>query len=167
MPLRVARKGDTVQYRNADGETQNVVVDGMQGAAPATPTSSSGTGGTLASSTTFGYKMTAVIDMAETAPSAEKTEATGVAENAVTLDWSAVTGATSYKIYGRTSGGPWGFLAEVTDLTYTDTGAATPGAAPPVTDADSIGFKGPHDRVERSSVQKATAMKQANRYYLR
>jgi hypothetical protein len=173
MPLRTAQMGDTVQYRNAKGGTQNVVVRGVAGAAPATPSSSTaGAGGTLLDSTTYGYKLTAIVNGAETAASAQKTQATGAAQgndNTVTIDWAAtpVTGATAYRIYGRTNNGPWGLLAEVSGATtsYVDTGAATPGVAAPMT-TDHVGFKGTHDRVARTTVLKATGAHQTDRYYL-
>lgn len=167
MPVREARVGETVQYRNQDGETQDAVVRGKQGAAPTAPTGTATTGGTLAGSTTFGYKLTAVVNVAETAASAEEQAATGVADNAINLDWSAtpVTGATSYKVYGRTAGGPWGFLAEVTGTSYLDDGSDTPGASPPATDAAAIGFRGAHDRVVRNSVAKATTTEDTDVYF--
>ena len=58
----------------------------------------------------------------------------GVATSgAVTVNWGAVAGATSYNVYGRpaSSGGTYGLLANVSTNSYTDAGTpATPGAAP-------------------------------------
>lgn len=173
LNVPVPKVGVTVQIRNAAGESMNAVVlkRGSDLPVPAAPSSSTlGSGGTLLDSTTYGYKITAVVDGTETRPSAEKTQLTGAAQgndNTVTLDWTAtpVAGATSYRVYGRTSGGPWGLLATVTGTTYTDTGAAVPGAAAPGSGGDHIGVYGPHDGVERIRVEKATALRQADRYY--
>lgn len=173
MPLRFARKaGDTVQFRDASGHTQNVIVGGSAGPAPATPTSTTNTtGGSLAATTTYGYKITAIVNYAETQASAQRTQLTGAtATNTVTIDWAAspVPGASAYRIYGRTQGGPWGLLAEVAGsaTSYTDTGAATPGASP-ASAPGTIGFKGMHDRVVRNAVPPATTMKSVNAYFAR
>lgn len=91
-------------------------------------------GGTLVAAT-YGYKVSALGLYGEGLPSAEKTQVVpaGTSTNTVTLTWAAVAGATGYRVYGRTSGGPWGLLATVDEftLTWTDTGAGTPGAAAP------------------------------------
>jgi hypothetical protein len=92
------------------------------------------TGGTLAAGT-YSYKVTAVDANGESTPTAAVSITTTGATSTVTVDWLAVNGATSYKVYGRT-GGSWGLLATVTAPTtvYIDTGADTPGAAPPQSD---------------------------------
>jgi hypothetical protein len=174
MALRAARKiGDTVRYRNTNGESQNVLVSGLAGLAPTAPTPSTATtGGSLAATTTYGYKLTAIVNGAETRPSTEVTQLTGgTATNTVTLTWtgSPVAGATAYRIYGRTSGGPWGFIAEVTGATtaYTDLGSITPSAtilAPTTT--DHVGFSGFHDGVARTTIPRATTMKSVNAYFV-
>lgn len=107
-----------------------------QTAAPTISSSSTAnTGGTLAQSTTFGYKLTIATPAGETTPSAEKTQATaaGTATNTVTLNFAAIPAGCTGKIYGRTSGGPWGLIgtAAAAATSFVDTGAATPGAAPP------------------------------------
>jgi hypothetical protein len=174
MPLRTARKaGDTVSYRDTLGRTENVVINGIAGAAPTAPVPSTNTtGGSLAATTTFGYKLTAVVGGVETAASTQVTQLTGAgATNTVTLTWTAapVAGATAYKVYGRTNSGPWGFIAEVTGATtvFTDTGSQTPSAtvlAPTTT--THVGFRG-HDESLRTAVPKATTMKDTNAYFFR
>lgn len=174
MPLNnpIPKSGATVQIRNSAGESMNAVVlkRGSDIATPPTPTSSTNTtGGTLADATTYGYKITGIVDGTESVPSAQKTQATGAGPtgtHTVTLNWTAMTGATAYKVYGRTSGGPWLLIATVTGLTYTDTGAVTPAGAPPA-NTDHIGVQGPHDGVDRTRVEKATALRQGDRYYYR
>lgn len=172
MPLRTARKaGDTVSYRDTLGRTENVVINGIAGAAPTAPTPTTSTsGGTLAATTTFGYKLTAIVGGVETQSSTQVTQLTGAgATNTVTLTWTGtpVTGATAYRVYGRTQGGPWGLLTEVTSATtvYVDTGAATPGVAAPST-TTHVGFRG-MDELLRPAVVKAITMKDTNAYFFR
>lgn len=57
---------------------------------------------------------------------------TGTTTGSVVLNWPAVTGATGYKVYGRTVGAELLMASLGAVLTYTDTGSATPsGALPP------------------------------------
>lgn len=64
-------------------------------------------GGT-AGTTTYGYRVAAVNAKGTTIAAATVTTATGpaalTATNKVTISWTAVPGADSYKVYGRTSG---------------------------------------------------------------
>lgn len=69
-------------------------------------TSQADTGGFLPASTTYYYKVTAITDVGETTVSTEVSQATGAAAPAthtVTINWTAVTGATGYKIYRGTT----------------------------------------------------------------
>jgi hypothetical protein len=62
------------------------------------------------------------------------TEQSGVvasgATGSVALSWGAVTGATNYKIYGRTQGAEL-LMATQAGTTFTDTAALTPSGALP------------------------------------
>lgn len=167
MPLRTAlkRRGDTVSYRAPSGKTYNVTILGEQ---PGTPTlnvpTTQTTGGTLGAAVATSYRMAVVINGAESQASAAQGVTTGAgATNQVTLTWSAVPGAQAYRIYGRTAGTQL-FMAEVPGgtLTFVDTGAITPAGALPV--AGEVGGKIGGRSV---SMIKATAMRQADRYYLR
>jgi len=60
----------------------------------------------------------------------------------VDLSWNAVSGASSYKIYGRT-GGTELLMATQAGTTYSDTGATTPSGAQPATDGRA-NFANPH-----------------------
>lgn len=65
--------------------------------------------------------------------------ATGSNDGVVNLSWTAVTGATGYEVYGRTSGSEL-LMATITNpatLTYQDTGAITPAGALPVANTSS------------------------------
>lgn len=101
---------------------------------------SSGTGGVLGAAT-YGYKVTAVNANGETTPSAEATVTVASGStNENTVNWTASTGATGYKIYGRTSGGPWKFIAQVGAVTtYVDTGVIVPTYAPPTANTTDSG----------------------------
>lgn len=59
------------------------------------------------------------------------TNTTATATNTVTVNWGAVTGATGYKVYGRTAAGELLMASVGAVTTWTDTGAATPAGALP------------------------------------
>jgi hypothetical protein len=91
------------------------------------------TGGTLASSTTYYYRVSGINAGGETLPNTETSKATGAGTetNTVTVKWSALTGATGYRIYGRSTGAEL-FMAEVGAVTeWTDDGSVTPAGAMP------------------------------------
>lgn len=132
MPARRGFRGDNVIYRDAQGHSIAVVLAGGQGDAPPTAPVAvgSGTGGTLAAAT-YAYKYAYVKDGIESPVSAVSNSyvATG-STSSVVLTVTAVAGATSYKIYGRT-GGSFLLLNTLTAPTviYTDTAADTPSGA--------------------------------------
>jgi hypothetical protein len=105
------------------------------GAMGALGSSANTTGGALVAGT-FGYKVAALSAYGEGAASAEKTQAVTGTTASVTLTWTAVTAGTNnpvygYRIYGRTSGGPWSKIADIAATgspTYTDLGTITPDA---------------------------------------
>lgn len=100
---------------------------GTQISAPAAPTLAATTG-TLAAAT-YTYTVTATNAQGETIASSTAA-ITLSATGGVTVSWTAVAGASGYRVYGRISGSV-GLLASVTGLTYTDSGSATPGVASP------------------------------------
>ncbi len=100
---------------------------GTQVSAPGAPTLGATTG-TLAAAT-YTYTVTATNAQGETIASSSASITLG-ATGGVIVSWTAVAGATGYRVYGRTTGS-LGFLSAVTGLTYTDSGSATPGAASP------------------------------------
>lgn len=143
MPAtRIARRGDTVAYRNAKGKTRNgtVIADTK---APGQPSSStSGTGGTLAAGT-YSYRITFVAFGVETAPSVAKTQTTTGTTSTVTIDVTNVvnTNATQWKVYGRTSGSEvlMGTVSLPTK-TFVDDGSVTPSGALP-TDTGNVSLQ--------------------------
>lgn len=173
MPLRTPKVSHTVSYRNAAGKTTDAVVLGRQESAPPQPASSTATtGGTLADAT-YSYRVSAVIGGFETAASPAKTQVTtGGGASTVTVNWTTIaasapySGATAFKVYGRTGGSEL-LMATVNmpTTTFTDTGSVSPsGALPTVT--GSVKLKLIHAKQVVTAI-KATAVRQINRYYVR
>ena len=137
MGVKRGFRGDNVIYRDADGKTMAVILTGGQGDAPPTAPGAvgSGAGGTLAAAT-YAYKYTYVKDGVESPPSSASTGVvTTGSTSKVDITVTAVTGATQYKIYGRT-GGSFLLMTTLTapTVTYADTGSATPTGAAPTAD---------------------------------
>lgn len=89
------------------------------------------TGGTLAAGTYF-YVITATNANGETVKSNEVSQVTTGATSTVGLSWTAIVGATGYKVYRSTATGTEALLATLGAVTsYTDTGAATTAPTPP------------------------------------
>lgn len=112
------------------------VFNGTLLAAPGLPVATPATtGGTLTAGTYY-YKVTALNANGETTGSPEVSATTTGSTGSVVLTWTAVTGATSYKIYkGTTAGGEANYFTSTT-ATYTDTGSAgTAGTVPAVNTA--------------------------------
>jgi hypothetical protein len=81
--------------------------------------STSGSGGTITAGT-YRYVVTAINANGETLASNEQTITTSGSTSTVTVTWSAVTGATGYKLYKTAAGGGTG-----TELLYKTVGAVT------------------------------------------
>lgn len=104
-------------------------------APPVVAAAPSNAGGTLThAASPYDYVVTAVNANGESLPSTAVTPTIAAGTTgSVVLTWPAISTASSYRVYGRASGSV-GLLATVTNPTYTDTGAASPGAAPPGAD---------------------------------
>lgn len=82
----------------------------------------------ISGSTAYGYRVSAVDDESESIACPTASTMTGNAvlseSNYNLISWTAVAGATSYKVYGRT-GGSGQLLAtvEVPEVSYQDTGS--------------------------------------------
>ncbi len=126
--------GQEVYYGTTEA---NYFTIGTNLTTPGTLTPSTATtGGTLPESTTYYYKIVALDASGDiTALSPEASQATGATTttNTISLSWTAVTNATSYRVYkGTTSGGENQYFT-VTTNAFTDTGAAGTTAIPPTT----------------------------------
>jgi hypothetical protein len=105
------------------------------------PLTTATSGGTLAAATYF-YVVTATTAVGETTGSDERSVATTGAASTVTLAWTAVPGATGYKVYRSTSAGTEVLIATVgVVLTYTDTGAAAGATTVPTTNSTVVSLK--------------------------
>jgi hypothetical protein len=94
------------------------------------------TGGTLAAGT-YWYRVSATRGSEETLASAQSSITTTGATSTVTVNWGAVTGATGYKVYGRTQSAELFMIALGNVLTWTDDGTITP--AGPLPTANTTG----------------------------
>lgn len=172
MPLRTPKVGQVVSYRLPSGKTTDVVVMGRQEAAPPQPASSNAsTGGTLAAAT-YSYRITAVIGGLETLPSVAKTETTTGTTSTVTINWTALaattpySSATAFKVYGRTGGSELLMgTVNMPTTTFTDTGSVTPAGALPTAVNQVRGKLVFYKQI--LTMVRATAAKQASRYYAR
>lgn len=112
-------------------------------ALPGSPAvTTSATGGTLAASTAYSYVLEAVYANGQSGPTTAVAVTTGTGTtNSNTVTWTVPSGATSVNVYGRVSGS-LGLLANVAGggTSYTDTGSATPGVAPPSVQSQTIPF---------------------------
>lgn len=107
-------------------------------ATPSPTATATATGGSLASGT-HSYRMTALNEIGETMPSTAVAVAVTGATSQITLTWSAVSTATSYAIYGRTSGSEQLLAtASAGATTWTDTGSGTPSGALPTASTAQI-----------------------------
>jgi hypothetical protein len=155
QPDLIKRYTVSIQFGTWDPELEWLITGGTILTSTATPltamgtlsSSTAATGGVLTAGT-FGYKVSALSQYGETAASAEKTQviASG-STNTVTLTWTTVTGAVGYRIYGRTSGGPWraiGMVAQSGSPTFTDLGTATPDVnfSAPTVDTSGVAVNG-------------------------
>lgn len=170
MPAtRTARRGDTVSYRAANGQTFNgQAIGDTKAPATAPGSSTNASGGTLAAAT-YSYRVTFRYGTLETAPSPAKTQVTTGSTSTVTVDISGMSipqGATSWRVYGRSAGTEL-LMGTVTLPTaqFVDDGTVTPAGALP-TDTGAVNllmFSQPN----LTGVVKATTYKSVSAYFNR
>lgn len=117
--------GLRVRDLTLDGNAANVTGPRPIAQVPGAPTFAAAAG-TLAAGT-YAYRVTAVAGQGETAVGRWAQITLGAA-GGVAVSWPAVTGATAYRIYGRSfsqAGSPFLQLAQVTVTNWTDDGSAT------------------------------------------
>ncbi|MGH7136013.1 MAG: hypothetical protein ACREHD_09750, partial [Pirellulales bacterium] len=111
--------------------------------APAAPTLTPSSGGILTAAKYY-YEITALSPSGETTPSPEQSVTVG-ANGEVTVNWTAVAGASGYNIYRGTASGGETLVgaANAAATSFLDTGAASPpainsaGVSPPVQNTPS------------------------------
>ncbi len=96
--------------------------------------SAPGAGGVWAAAQVYGWKITALNAIGETIGSAEVTVNVNDLTKTVTLTWTTVPGATSYKIYRTATAGTYTspvFRSSTAATTFVDDGSAVSSGAPP------------------------------------
>jgi len=179
MPLQQVTKTKdqgrvTVIIRDAKGKTKSGVVR-LASPRPAAPVLSapagSITGGTL-NAGTYWYRVSATVGGIEGLACVEQSGVVASGSTgSVALTWAAVSGATAYKIYGRTQGAEL-LLASQAGTTFTDDNSLTPsGALPTMAKATATVDTNASNYAPQgglTAVPQATSMKGAGpKYYLR
>ena len=105
-------------------------------------------GGAIPLGTTYYYVVTALGANGETMPSNEQTVTTTAANQEVVVSWTAVAGATGYKIYRSTTSGSYASPSLLTTISsgattsFIDVGTATTVGTPPVQTMFTLTFGG-------------------------
>lgn len=112
-----------------------IYIDGLR--APTNSAfSTASTGGSLSNGTYY-YRVSAYNSQGETLPSTETsiTISGGTSTQTVTVNWSTVTGAVGYRVYGRSTGAEL-FMQQILSgtTTWVDTGSVTPSGSMPTSD---------------------------------
>lgn len=151
-----------VLYRNVDGSILNANIVGFTTGAISTPAAPTVTPQGTAGGTAYSYRIVARNSSGVTLPGTAGTTATGnatlSAANFNRVTWSAVTNAESYDVYGRTAAGEL-LIANVSGLTYDDTGAITPAGALPGGNTTGAGY---NVRVPSLKTSKAAIVNPGN-----
>lgn len=96
-----------------------------------TVTATPALGGTLTDATPYYYKVTALNATGETTGSPEATATTASPNLSIALSWTAITGATSYRVYRGTAPSGESVYFSTGTNSFTDVGAAgTAGTVP-------------------------------------
>jgi len=124
-------KGETIPQ--ATTKTQALTAISAPGAPAATPSESGG----LIGPGTYFYVITALTANGETLKGTESTPGAAIvgATGSVALSWTAVTGASTYKVYRTTASGTYGdpsYIANPAANSYTDIALNPSAGAPPV-----------------------------------
>ena len=132
VPLNAATC-DCVDIVNDTGQPIEYIRNGQSPIQPPVQAAAAtaGTGGTLAAATYF-YVVTAIGPAGESFKSNEQSVAATGATSSNTISWSAVPGATGYRVYrGTAAGAESVYYAVGAVTTFLDTGAANTVGTPP------------------------------------
>lgn len=99
------------------------------------------TGGSLVAGTYY-YRVSAINAVGETLAFAEQSQVVpaGTSTNTVTVNWTAVSNATGYKVYGRDTGAELLIATVGAVTTYIDDGSVTPAGALPASNTTGGGY---------------------------
>lgn len=103
---------------------------------PVTVTPTPGSAGTMAAGVKS-YRVSALNARGETLTSNAATATTVGATGSVSVAWSAVAGATSFNVYGRTAGNEL-LIANAAASPFVDTGAIAPAGAVPAANTTGL-----------------------------
>ena len=133
----------SVLYRHIDGQVYDGYIVGQQVGALSTPGVPTVTPQGTTGATTYSYRIVARNSSGVTLAGTGGTTATGNATLSATnfnrVTWSAVTGAESYDVYGRTAATEL-FMVNTTALTFDDIGTITPSGALPGSNTTVTGY---------------------------
>lgn len=118
---------------DANGRLGDLKIAETQLFGPVSVSISIATGGSLPLSSQY-YQVTAILPDGETSPSEEVSIIPSGGNQTAAISWSAVSNATSYRIYRGSEPGREAYLAQTSSTSYSDTNATTTTAQPPVTD---------------------------------
>ena len=142
--VEVTNKTTLVRRPGYTSYIKNSIIDPSILAVPVVASASTvNSGGSLLGNTTYYYRVAAINANGTTLASTEYSQhtATGNDLNTATINWGAVTGATGYNIYGRTTGGEQ-LLTSIplasTIHTFTDSGSIIPFGVLPSTASLSL-----------------------------
>lgn len=133
-----------VVYRHTDGHTYSAMILGFTSGALSTPgvpvVTNIGTPGAGANSYRIVARNSSGVTLAGTGGTTATANATLSATNFNRVTWSAVTGAESYDVYGRTAAAEL-FMANVFGLQFDDIGIpVTPAGALPGGNTTAAGY---------------------------
>ena len=106
------------------------------GTPPSAPAATLAAGGTLVAGTAYYYMITAVVGGNESGPSAQVTATPTAGNQTINLTWSAVVGATGYKVYRTTTSNNYltpALAGSPAVTSFSDTGVALSIGVPPGT----------------------------------
>lgn len=122
-------------------------------------TATIGAGGTLANGAYF-YKVTAINAQGESTPGAEGTDTSASTNHTMALTWTAVTGATGYRVYrGTVTNTENKLIGSPTTNSFSDTGITGVTQTPPTTNTAGTGTDG-----QVPTGDKALFIKRLNKY---
>lgn len=129
--LDIAKSVPGVDYAILNSSTKPNSLTGIKN--PDAPTLGTSTSGGVLPAATYYYKLTAFNGTIETGVGGEASQVTTGSTSSNSLSWTAVPGATKYRIYRGTATNAQTVYYESATNSFTDTGAvASPGSPPAV-----------------------------------
>jgi hypothetical protein len=138
VELGCSTSSPTIRY-TTDGSTPTGSSTVYAALSPPNITSVSNAAGGFFSIQNYFYKVTATNAQGESLAGSRWTKSNSVADQQFTVTWSAVPGATGYKVYRSTEGvGVERYIAATTETSYVDNGSITPSGDIPTQNTTAI-----------------------------